>query len=311
MNRRGVLHALMSGVGLAAVTNYPDRAEARTRGETFVSPPNSFVEARDGTRLFFQDWGSGPPLVFIAPWSLNSSWWEYQIAPLSVQGFRCVAPDRRGHGRSDQPGRGYDFDTLADDLATLLARLDLRNVTLVGHSMGCAEVVRYLSKHGSGRVARMILVSTITPLIAKTAGNVEGVDPTLLERGRATLSQDRAHQISISAQAFFGAPKNTVSAEIMEWWTRMMVDQCSLMTMLALHRVFTETDFGPDLEKVTVPTLLIHGDSDTSARIDLTSKKSVRLIAGSQLKVYEGAAHGLPITHMTQLNADIMSFAKS
>jgi pimeloyl-ACP methyl ester carboxylesterase len=177
--------------------------------------------------------------------------------------------------------------------------------------MGCGEVVRYLSHFGSHRVSRVVLIATITPFTLKTSDNPEGVEWKDLESGRIKLRKDRPHQISQAAAGFFGAPKNPVSPEIMQWWTRMILDQCSMKTMLDLHKAFTETDFRPDLRKITLPTLLIHGDSDTSTNIDFTSRRTAPLIPGSELKVYEGAAHGLPVTHMEKLNADLMAFAKS
>ena len=233
------------------------------------------------------------------------------MADLAGRGLRCVAYDRRGHGRSGESNRGYEFDTLADDLAAVLEQLDLHDLTLVGQSVGCGEIVRYLSRHASNRVARVALVSTITPFILKTDDNPEGVDRATLEYVRKVLSKDRPHPIAAAAPAFFGAPKNNVSQEIMDWWVRMMVDQCSLKVMLDLHRTFTETDFRPELRKISVPTLLIHGDKDTSSPIETTARKTAPLISGCQLKVYEGAAHGLPITHADRLNADLIAFANS
>ena len=271
----------------------------------------NFIEASDGTRLFFRDWGKGQPMVFVAPWGLHSAWWEYQMTDLAGRGQRCVGYDRRGHGRSDEPNHGYDFDTLADDLATLLEQLDLREVTLVGQSMGCGEVVRYVSRYGSDRVARIVLVSTITPLIAKTDDNPDGTDAATLEYPRTLLSKDHAHPIGSYAPTFFGVPKNNVSQEIMDWWTRMMVDDCSLKVLLDLQRMFTVTDFRAVLRKISLPTLLIHGDIDASTPIEKTARKTVPLIPGCRLKVYEGAPHGLPITHAEQLNADLLAFAKS
>lgn len=312
MHRRALLKRLAGGAGLVAVGRSAVSAEPAQRGGAkggMMAKP--FINADDGTGLFYQDWGAGRPVVFVAPWALNSNWWEYQINYLAGQGLRCVAYDRRGHGRSGSPGQGYDFDTLADDLAALFKQLDLRDVTLVGHSMGCAEVVRYLSRHNAARVARAVLVATITPFTMKTADNPLGVERGALEAGRVTLSKDRPHQVAKAAAGFFGAPKNPVSTEIMDWWTRMILDQCSLKPMIDLHRLFTETDFRPDLRKITVPTLLIHGDSDTSTPLEFTGRRTAQLIAGSQLKVYEGAAHGLPITHMDRLNADLLAFAKS
>jgi non-heme chloroperoxidase len=309
--RRALLQSLAAGVGLVAA-GAPLRADDAALAYREASAGKTpFIEARDGTRLFVSDWGTGRPLVFVAPWGLNSNWWEYQTTQLAQQNVRCIAYDRRGHGRSEQPGVGYDFDTLSDDLDALITQRNLRDATLVGHSMGCGEIVRYLARHGAGRVSRVVLVSTITPFIMKAPDNPEGVDKTLLEQGRVRLSKDRPHQIAIAAAAFFGAPKNPVSAEVMDWWTRMMVDQCTLKTMLDLHRVFTETDFRADLRKITVPTLLIHGDSDTSSPVDFSARRTSPLITGSQLKVYEGAAHGLPFTHMDRLNADLLAFART
>lgn len=233
------------------------------------------------------------------------------MADLAGRGLRCVGYDRRGHGRSGEPSHGYEFDTLADDLAAVVEQLDLRDITLVGQSLGCGEVVRYLSRHGSKRVARIVLVSTITPFVLKTDDNPEGVDRASLEIVRKVLSKDRAHPIAAAAPTFFGAPKNRVSQEIMDWWVRMMIDECSLKTMLDLQRMFTETDFRPELGRISVPTLLIHGDNDTSTPIETTARKTAPLIPGCQLKVYEGAAHGLPITHADQLNADLLAFTKS
>ena len=315
MDRRSLLKSVATfaaGNGLLAAGGR-DRLSAESKlavpeEKTRVSQK---IEAADGTSLFFRDWGTGKPIVFVAPWALHSGWWEYQMADLAGHGLRCIGYDRRGHGRSGEPNHGYDFDTLADDLAAVIEQLDLRDITLVGQSMGCGEVVRYLSRHAASRVARVVLVSTITPFVLKTDDNPDGVDKAILENVRKTLSKERPHPIAAAAPAFFGAPKNVVSAEIMEWWVRMLVDGCSLKTMLDLHRVFTETDFRPELRKISVPTLLIHGDSDTSTPIESTARRTVPLIRGCQLKVYEGAAHGLPITHAAQLNADLLAFAQS
>ena len=171
--------------------------------------------------------------MFAAPWAMNSSWFDYQIAALSDRGLRCIAYDRRGHGRSPEPATGYDFDTLADDLEAVIEQLDLRDVTLVGQSMGCGEIARYLSRRPA-RVARAVLVSTITPFLLKTADNPDGFDEAIFEQGRSQLAKDRVHQVAKAAPDFFGVPHNTVSAEIMEWWTRIIVDQCSLRVMLEL-----------------------------------------------------------------------------
>jgi non-heme chloroperoxidase len=314
MRRRGLLKsvaAITAGAGLV----WARTANGLSKGSPLTPAgkkpqAKQFIEATDGTNLFFRDWGTGRPLVFVAPWGLSSAWWEYQMADLAGRGLRCVGYDRRGHGRSGDPSHGYEFDTLADDLAAVIEQLDLHDVTLLGQSLGCGEVVRYLSRHGSNRVARVVLVSTITPFVLKTDDNPEGVDRAALEYVRKVLSKDRPNPIAAAAPGFFGTPRNRVSQEIMDWWVRMMVDGCSLKTMLDLQRMFTETDFRPELRRISVPTLLIHGDSDTSTPIETTARKTAPLIPRCQLKVYEGAAHGLPITHADQLNADLLAFAK-
>jgi non-heme chloroperoxidase len=314
MQRRGLLKSIATiaaSTGLVAAT----KANGQSHG-SLLTPAGKkpqakqFIEAADGTNLFFRDRGTGRPLVFVAPWALNSAWWDYQMADLAGRGLRCVGYDRRGHGRSGDPSHGYEFDTLADDLAAVIEQLDLHDITLVGQSMGCGEVVRYLSRQGSSRVARVVLVSTITPFILKTDDNPGGADRATLENARKSLSKDLPNLLAAYAPTFFGTPKNHVSQEIMDWWVRMMVDGCSLNTMLDLHRMFTETDFRPELPGISVPTLLIHGDNDKSTPIETTARKTAPLIPGCQLKVYEGAAHGLPITHADQLNGDLLAFAK-
>jgi pimeloyl-ACP methyl ester carboxylesterase len=315
MDRREILKAVgaaAAGAGLPVSARGSDAGEgpgiAGPKHRARPAPP--FVETGDGTRLFYRDWGAGRPALFVAPWALGSDWWEYQMTHLAGQGVRCVGYDRRGHGRSGEPAAGYEFDTLADDLAAVLERLDLRDLVLIGHSMGSGEVVRYLSRHGSARVARVVLVAPITPFTLKTADNPDGVDRGVLEAGRAALARDRPGAIAGAAAAFFG-PNNAVSGAMKDWWTAMILHQCSLRVMLELHRVFTETDFRPDLGAIRIPTLVVHGDSDTSTPLEFTGRRTARLIAGSELKVYEGAAHGLPITHMDRLNADLRAFVRA
>jgi pimeloyl-ACP methyl ester carboxylesterase len=261
-----------------------------------------FIEASDGTALFCRDWGTGKPMLFLAPWAMNSRWWELQMFRLTEEGMRCVAFDRRGHGRSGQPDRGYDFDTLSDDLAAVMEQLDLRDVTLVGQSLGCGEVVHYLSRHGGRRVARAVLIGTITP------GDIS-TGKSAFEKTRAALLKDPHGSFAQAAADFFGAAKNPVSEETMRWWTRMIIDECSLKVALDLFRVFKSTDFRPQLATIRVPTLLIHGDIDKSALIEVTAKRTAPLIQGSRLNIYENAAHGLPFTHAERLIADLRAFA--
>jgi non-heme chloroperoxidase len=314
MDRRDLLQALAVVAGDGVVRAAPEAAAAAPAQKQPIIKPQirrrSFFVTPDGTSLFYKDWGSGPPVLFVPPWALNSDWWEYQIAYLTGQGLRCISYDRRGHGRSDEPGEGYNFDTLADDLATLIEQLDLHDITLVGHSMGAGEVVRYLSRHRAERVSRAVLVATITPFTLRTPDNPDGVERRGLEKGRLDLSRDRPHQLAIAAPAFFGTDKNSVSSEIMDWWVRMMLDRCSLKVMLDLHREFTETDFRPDLRAITVPVQLIHGDIDTSTPLEFTSHRTAQLIPSCRLTVYENAAHALPITHADRLNADLLALVK-
>jgi non-heme chloroperoxidase len=204
---------------------------------------------------------------------------------------------------------GYDFHTLAMDLAAVLEQLDVRDATLVGQSLGCGEIVRYLAQHDARRITRVVMIAPITPLVLKTADNPDGVDAGNLEKVRDALSRDRPNAIVSAAPAFFGMPKNSVSKEMMGWWTDMLL-QCPLKVLLDLHRVFTVADFRSELRTISLPTLIIHGDNDTSTPLDLTGRKTAGLITGSRLTVYEGAAHGLPITHMNRLNEDLLAFAR-
>jgi pimeloyl-ACP methyl ester carboxylesterase len=232
--------------------------------------------------------------------------WQYQMIHLAGQGLRCVAYDSRGHGRSSDPGQGYDYDTLADDLAAVIEQLDLREVTLVGHSMGGGQVVRYLSRHGARRIARAALVAPSTPFILKTADNPDGVDKRVFDNLRAMWSKDFPRWLADNARPFF---TTETSAEMVQWGVRMCL-QASLKALLDCNRADTETDFRAELPKITVPTLIIQGDKDVSTPLELTGRKTARLIPGSQLKVYEGAPHGLMFTHMDRFNRDLLGFAK-
>jgi pimeloyl-ACP methyl ester carboxylesterase len=290
--------------GAVAATTSVLMAADSAKSKTGISKAKSreFINASDGTALFCRDWGTGKPMLFLAPWAMNSRWWELQMFRLTEQGTRCVAFDRRGHGRSGQPDRGYDFDTLADDVAAVMEQLDLRDVTLVGHSMGCGEVVHYLSRHRARRVARAVLIGTITPGDSATG-------KTVFEKVRGALIKDPHGAIANGAAGFFGAAKNPISEETMRWWTRMIIDECNLKVMLDLNRMFTATDFRPQLSAIRVPTLLIHGDIDASTLLEATAKKTAPLIPGSRLEIYENAAHGLPFTHAERLIADLRAFA--
>jgi non-heme chloroperoxidase len=310
MERRKLLKTMVSAtsaVGLIAAAGHSAAAKNASREVRVPTKAKSPAMSSDGTELFYRDWGAGRPLLFLAPWGLHSGWWEYQMAHLSTRGLRCIAYDRRGHGSSDESVAGYEFDALADDLAAVLKHLDLHDVTLVGQSMGCGEIVRYLARYNAHRIGRIVMIAPITPVIVKTSRNPEGLDPAYLEKVREVLSTDRPAAIAGGAAGFFGTPMNTVSPEMMGWWSEMLL-QCPLKVLLELHRVFTVTDFTAELRRISLSTLIVHGDIDTSTPIDLTGRKTAQLVANSTLTVYEGAAHGLPITHMKRLNADLLAF---
>jgi pimeloyl-ACP methyl ester carboxylesterase len=268
------------------------------------------IDTRDGTRIHFRDWGAGRPIVFVAPWGLCSDWWDIPVITLSERGgWRCVTFDRRGHGRSDDPCHGYDFDTLADDIASVLDGLDLKNVVLVGHSLGGAEVVRYLTRHSSRRVAHAVLVAPTTPFQMKTDDNPDGKPREAIEKARESLKHDLPRIAAEAAPDFFGLPKNSVSTQTLHWWARMFLDRCSIKVLSDLFKVMNETDFRPELRTIRTPTLILQGDSDKSAPLELTGRPTHELIARSQLIVYENAPHGLPYTHKDRMLADIVAFA--
>ena len=267
------------------------------------------IEARDGTRVHFRDWGIGRPIVFVAPWGLCSDWWDLPVMSLTERGWRCVAFDRRGHGRSDDPCRGYDFDTLADDIAAVMDALDVQNVVLVGHSMGGAEVVRYLTRYRSRRVAHAVLIAPTTPFSLKTDDHPVGRTREELEKILESLKHDLPHIAAEAAPDFFGVPNNSVSKETMDWWSRMFLDRCSIKVLSDLFKVMNETDFRTELRTIRTPTLILSGDIDKSAPLELRGRPTHELIAGSQLLVYENAAHGLPYTHTDRMLADIVAFA--
>jgi pimeloyl-ACP methyl ester carboxylesterase len=265
----------------------------------------SFVEAADGTRLHYTVFGSGSPVVFVHSWGQTSSMWDYQVPDLTEAGLRCLLFDRRGHGRSDRPGSGYDLDTLADDLAALLTRLDLHEVTLVGHSMGCSEIVRCLSRHGTRRIARAALIAPTLPCLIKGPDNPDGIDRAYVDANAAALRQDVARWCEDNALPFFG--KRAVSAGMVQWVIRQLVDT-PLQILLSTLRANSEADFRAELPGLRLPTLILHGDCDASAPLALTGQKAAALIPGSRLVVYEGAGHGLCNSDHARVNADLRSF---
>jgi len=266
----------------------------------------------DGTRIYYKDWGSGVPVVFSHGWPLSSDSWEDQMLFLAARGHRCIAHDRRGHGRSSQPWNGNDMDTYADDLAALIEALDLRGVTLVGFSTGGGEVARYIGRHGTARVARIALVSAVPPLMLKTPANPEGLPIEVFDDIRKGVLADRSQFFRDVSGPFFGAnrPGSKVSQGLRDtFWLAGM--QCGFKGALDCIKAFSETDFSDDLARFDRPTLIVHGDDDQIVPIVAAALKSSKLVKDATLKIYEGAPHGLTATHKDRLNADLLAFLKS
>jgi non-heme chloroperoxidase len=273
---------------------------------------SSIVTTRDGTRIFYKDWGTGQPVVFSHGWPLNADAWDDQLMFVASNGYRAIAHDRRGHGRSSQPWDGNDLDTYADDLAELIEALDLKDVVLVGHSTGGGEVTRYIGRHGTSRVAKLVLVGAIPPLMLKTPANPDGLPIDAFDAIRAGVTADRSQFYKDLSAAFYGAnrPNTTVSQGIRDaFWLQSM--QVGLKGAIDCIRAFSETDLTDDLGKVDVPTLIIHGDDDQIVPIVASALRSSKMIRDARLKVYPGGDHGLPATHQQQFNADLLAFLRS
>jgi pimeloyl-ACP methyl ester carboxylesterase len=315
MDRRKLLKtAASSAVGFSLLAGGTPRAKgapgaAAPSGSATGNRERGFIETADGIRIAYSDWGDGLAIVFVHAWALPSAMWDYQIAALSTQGMRCIAYDRRGHGRSARPGTGYDCDTLAEDLSELLTQLDVSAVTLVSHSFGCAEVVRYLTRHGAGRVARILMIAPAAlPFVMKTEDNPNGLPQAQLEFFRAKVLQaDFPKWLEDGKQAFFAAD---ISPSLQDWIKQLMLTT-PLPVAIEANRRITSTDFRKELSAISVPTLIIHGDKDASAPIDITGRPAAKLIPKAEFRVYEGAAHGLFLTHKDRLNAEIAAFVRA
>jgi non-heme chloroperoxidase len=263
-------------------------------------------------QLSYKDYGSGRPVVLIHGWPLSKDMWEYQIEALVNAGFRVIKYDRRGFGKSSKPWNGYDYDTLTDDLKAVLDQLDLRNATLVGFSMGGGEVARYVSRYGTDRVSKIVLVSSILPYLAKTSDNPEGVDEFVFAEMMSRMKEDRIDFLDAFGKKFFGVNliNRPVSTPLLEYY-RMLASVALPRAMQQCALSFAQTDFRHDVESINIPTLVIHGDSDKTVPIESSSDRTAKMIPGCQYKIYEGAPHGLFYTHREELNNDLIDFIRS
>ena len=270
------------------------------------------IKTKDGTEIFYKDWGSGQPVVFSHGWPLSADAWDSQMLFLAAHGFRAIAHDRRGHGRSGQPWAGNDMDTYADDLAALTEALDLEHAIHIGHSTGGGEVARYIARHGTARVAKAVLIGAVPPLMLQTAANPGGLPLAVFDDIRAKVLADRSQFFQDLAIPFYGAnrPGAAVSQGLKDsFWLLGM--QAGFKAAFDCIKAFSETDFTADLRRLEVPTLVIHGDDDQIVPIDASSRATAKLVARAELKIYPGAPHGLAQTHAMQLNTDLLAFAKA
>jgi non-heme chloroperoxidase len=271
----------------------------------------STITTEDGTEIYYKDWGSGPVVTFSHGWPLSADAWDGQLHFLAEHGYRVVAHDRRGHGRSSQPSGGNDMNGYADDLAAVIEALDLTEATLVGHSTGGGEVARYIGRHGTARVAKAALISAVPPIMVQSAANPEGLPIDVFDGLRAGLLNDRSQFYKDLATPFYGAnrPGAEVSQGVLEqFWLWSM--QSGLKNAYESIKAFSETDFTEDLKKIDVPTLVLHGEDDQIVPVKDAAKKSAQLIAGATEVYYPGAPHGLTDTHKEQFNADLLAFLR-
>ena len=271
----------------------------------------SAIIVKDGTRIYYKDWGKGQPVVFSHGWPLSSDAWEDQMIFLAARGYRCVAHDRRGHGRSSQPWDGNDMDTYADDLAAVVEKLDLRDAIHVGHSTGGGEVARYIGRHGTKRVAKAVLISAVPPGMLKTADNPGGLPMEVFDQLRAAVLTDRAQFFKDWSAQFYGANRPGAKP-----WQGLR-DSFWLQTMLGgfvgiyeCIKAFSETEFTEDLKKFDVPTLILHGDDDQVVPFADAAPRSAKIVKGAELKVYKGAPHGMCQTLKDQINQELLTFFK-
>ena len=270
------------------------------------------ITTKDGTQIYYKDWGKGQPVVFSHGWPLSADAWEDQMVFLGLHGYRCIAHDRRGHGRSSQPWNGNEMDTYADDLAALVESLDLRNAVHVGHSTGGGEVARYIGRHGAARVAKAVLIGAVTPLMLKTAANPGGLPMDTFDGIRAGVMADRSQFFKDLTAPFYGAnrPGAKVSPGVRDsFWLQGM--QAGFKGAFDCIKAFSQTEQAEDLKKFDVPTLIIHGDDDQIVPIGASAMLSAKLVKNSTLKVYPGFSHGMCTVNKDQINADLLAFIKA
>ena len=270
------------------------------------------IITRDGTKIYYKDWGAGEPVVFSHGWPLSSDAWEKQMVYLASNGYRCIAHDRRGHGRSSQPWDGNNMNSYADDLSELIETLDLHNITLVGHSTGGGEVARYIGRHGCERVVKVALIASVTPLMLKTDSNPDGLEIKVFDDIRNGVAADRSQFFKDLAKIFYGVnrPKSKVSKGVRNaFWLQGM--QGGIKNELDCIKEFSETDFSDDLKKFDMPTLIIHGDDDQIVPIGASAYASSKLIKNATLNIYSGGPHGLADTHSDKLNTDLLTFIRT
>jgi non-heme chloroperoxidase len=309
-SRRNLIAA---GLGIAAVAGPAVASAATAPAKAAAGPVRDRIKVADGTEIFFKDWGSGQPIVFSHGWPLSADDWDAQMMYFSARGYRVIAHDRRGHGRSTQTWGGNEMDTYADDLLALVQALDLKDAIHIGHSTGGGEVARFLGRHGTGRAAKAILIGAVPPLMLKTPANPEGLPVEVFDGFRAALLADRAQFYrDVPSGPFYGfnRPGAKVSQGLIDkWWLQGMLG--GIKPQYDCVKAFSETDFTEDLKKIDVPVLLMHGDDDQIVPIKDAALKGIKLLKRGALKVYPGLPHGMCSTHPEIVNPDILAFIKA